>query len=172
MVTLIHQIGKREGFGGKYLSDGVEIAAKKIGKGSDDFAVHTKGMDYPAHDPRGHVGMALHYATASRGACHLDGLTYFFDRGIPAPDLGITKPPNQFEHEDKPKIVFDSQNFLSFFNPLGICKFLFVGRTGPKIIAGWLEKVCGWKNYSMEDVMKTGERLFNLKRMYNVKLGI
>lgn len=172
MVTLIHQIGRREGFGGEYLADGVAKAAEKIGKGSQDFAVHTKGFDYPAHDPRGHVGMALNYATASRGACHLEGLTYFFDRGIPAPDLEITSPPDQFDETGKPKIVFDSQNYLSVFNPLGICKFLFVGRVGPKMVAGWLEKVCGWDGYSMADLMKTGERLFNLKRMYNIKLGI
>ncbi|MEW6555995.1 MAG: aldehyde ferredoxin oxidoreductase family protein [Elusimicrobiota bacterium] len=172
MVSLIHQIGNREGFGGEYLADGVAKAAEKIGKGSDDFAVHTKGFDYPAHDPRGHVGMALNYATASRGACHLEGLTYFFDRGIPAPDLGIISPPNQFDETGKPKIVFDSQNYLSVFNPLGICKFLFVGRVGPKMVASWLEKVCGWDGYSMDDLMTTGERLFNLKRMYNVKLGI
>lgn len=172
MVSLIHQMGKREGFGGQYLADGVVPAANRLGKNTIEYAVATKGMDYPAHDPRGHVGMALNYATAVRGACHLEGLTYFLDRGIPLKDLGYTTPPNQFDENGKPEIVFNLQNFLSVFNPLGLCKFLFTARVGPSIIAGWLEKTFGWKGYDMQELMKTGERLFNLKRLYNVKLGI
>ncbi|MFH1957820.1 MAG: aldehyde ferredoxin oxidoreductase family protein [bacterium] len=171
MISLIHQIGKREGFGGKYLADGVKRAAEKIGKGSEDFAVHTKGLEYPAHDPRGHFSMAPSYATAARGGCHLEGLTYFFDRGIPCGDLGYTEPWDQFNPDGKAKICFDYQNFLSVFNPLGLCKFLFCARVGPKMITLWINKVCGW-NISMEELMETGERIFNLKRMYNVKLGI
>lgn len=171
MISLIHQIGKREGFGGEYLSDGVKRAAEKIGKGSEDFAVHTKGLEYPAHDPRGHFSMAPSYATAARGACHLEGLTYFFDRGIPCEDLGYTEPWDQFNPDGKAKICYDYQNFLSVFNPLGLCKFIFCALVGPKMIALWINKVCGW-NISMEELMETGERIFNLKRMYNVKLGI
>jgi len=172
MVTLLHQIGKREGFGGKYLIDGVVKAAGRLGKNTIEYAVATKGLDYPGHDPRGHVSMALNYATAVRGGCHLEGLTYFLDRGVKCPDLNYTTPPNQFDENGKPKIVFDLQNFLSVFNPLGLCKFLFLGGVGPKMIALWIEKACGWTPFTMEDLLKTGERLFNLKRLYNVRLGI
>ncbi|MDI6642210.1 MAG: aldehyde ferredoxin oxidoreductase family protein, partial [Elusimicrobiota bacterium] len=172
MITLIHQIGRREGFGGKFLADGVINAAERLGKDTIDFAPATKRFDYPAHDPRGHVSMALNYATATRGACHLEGLTYFLDRGVKCPDLGYTTPPDQFTYDDKPQIVFNMQNLLSVFNPLGLCKFLLLGGVGPKIIANWCEVVCGWSSYTMEDLLKTGERLFNLKRMFNVKLGI
>ncbi|MDQ7823603.1 MAG: aldehyde ferredoxin oxidoreductase family protein [Candidatus Eremiobacteraeota bacterium] len=170
MVALVHKIGRNEGLG-KILAQGVKRAAEAIGGNSAEFAVHTKGLEYPAHDPRGHVGMALHYATAGRGACHLDGLTYFLDRGIPAPDFGYTTPPNPHDSSDKPPIVFTLQNYLGTFNPLGMCKFLFLGRVGPKKIARWLKFACGW-DFTMEDVQRTGERLFNLKRLYNVRLGI
>ncbi|MBA7604442.1 putative oxidoreductase YdhV [subsurface metagenome] len=173
MIALINQIAKKEGFGGEYLADGVKRAAEKIGKGSEDFAVHTKGLEYPAHDPRGHFSMAPNYATAVRGGCHLEGLTLFFDRGIPCEDLGYvpTSGWDQFDPEGKARICYDYQNMLSVYNPLGLCKFLFIMMVGPKAIARWINKVCGW-DMTMEELMKTGERLFNLKRVYDIKLGI
>ncbi len=173
MITLINQIAEKDGFGGEYLAHGVKRAAEKIGRGSEDFAVHTKGLEYPAHDPRGHFSMAPSYATAVRGGCHLEGLTFFFDRGVSCEDLGYvpTSEWNQFDPEEKAKICYDYQNMLSVYNPLGLCKFLFCTLVGPKTIARWISKVCGW-DFTMEELMKTGERLFNLKRLYDVKLGI
>jgi len=170
MLHIIHLLGKNEHVG-KTLGQGVKRAAETLGKNSCEFAVHTKGLEYPAHDPRAHVSMALSYATASRGACHLEGLTYFLDRGIPLPDLGYTKAPDPHCSDDKPSLVVDLQNYLATFNPLGMCKFLFLGRVGPQKISKWLNLTCGW-NLTQDDVMKTGERIFNVHRMYNVKLGI
>lgn len=171
MITLINQIGNREGFGGKYLADGVKRAAERIGKGSEKFAVHTKGLEYPAHDPRGHFSMAPSYATAVRGGCHLEGLTYFLDRGIPCEDLGYTEPTDQFDPDGKAKICFDYQNFMSLFNPLGLCKFIFCARVGPRKISSWINSICGWET-DMESLISTGERIFNIKRLINVRLGI
>jgi aldehyde:ferredoxin oxidoreductase len=170
MITLINQIAKREGFGGEYLADGPVEAAKRVGKGTEEFVSQTKGLDYPAHDPRGHFSMALSYATSVRGACHLEGLTYFLDRGIKIEDLGYTEPPDQFKEEDKPGIVYNLQNFLSVYNPLGICKFL-MGRAEPSQIARWVSKITGFE-IDKEELLKIGERLFNLKRLYDIKLGI
>lgn len=170
MLQLIHRMGRGEDIG-LIIRQGVKRASEILGGNSAEFAVHTKGLEYPAHDPRGHVGMALNYATASRGACHLEGLTYFLDRGIPAADFGYTTPPNAHSSDDKPPIVFNLQNYLSVFNPLGMCKFLFLGRVGPRKIARWLNLFCGW-DFDMDTVLQAGERIFNLKRMYNVKLGV
>ena len=170
MITLINQIAKREGFGGEYLADGPVEAAKRIGKGTEDFVSQTKGLDYPAHDPRGHFSMALSYATAVRGACHLEGLTYFLDRGLKIEDLGYVEPPDQFREEGKPEITYNLQNFLSVYNPLGICKFL-MGRVEPSQIARWVSKVTGFEMDNKE-LLKVGERIFNLKRLYDIRLGI
>lgn len=170
LVEIIKMTAYRKNIG-DILAKGVRDAAKTIGKNTIEFVSHNKGLDFPAHDPRGHVSMAINYATAVRGACHLEGLTYFLDRGVPCKDLGITTPPNQFEETDKPEIVFKMQNFISLFNPLGLCKFLFHARVGPVQISKWVNAVCGW-NWTIDDYMKTGERLFNLKRLYNTRLGI
>jgi len=170
MLYLLNAIGRQEGVG-RLLGKGVRQAAVELGRGAEEFAVHTKGLEYPAHDPRGHVSMALNYATAVRGACHLEALSYFLDRGVKAPDFGYVTPPDPHRSDDKPPIVVTLQNYLSVFNPLGMCKFLFLGGVGPVTIGKWLGYVCGW-DVSMADVMLAGERLFNLKRMYNVRLGI
>jgi len=170
IVSLLKDIAYRRNLGA-VLAYGTKRAAEIIGKNTIEFTSTNKGLEYPAHDPRGHVGMALNYATAVRGACHLEGLTYFLDRGVPAVDFGITTPPNQFEESDKPQIVFTMQNFFSLFNPLGLCKFLFHGQAGPKMISNWVNAICGWK-WTMDDFQLTGERLFNLKRIYGNLLGI
>jgi aldehyde:ferredoxin oxidoreductase len=115
--------------------------------------------------------MAINYATANRGGCHLEGLTYFIGRGIPLADMGYTEPPDPHISEGKAKLCYDLQNYMSIFNPLGLCKFLFIGRAGPKMIAGWIKKVTGWK-MDQAKLIDLGEKIINLKRMYNVRLGI
>lgn len=170
VVKLIPLIAKREGIG-DILAHGVRKAAEIIGKGAKEMAVEVKGLEIAGHDPRGHVSMSLNYATATRGGCHLEGLTYFLDRGVPAPDFGYTTPLDPHRSDDKPPVVFTMQNYLSVFNPLGMCKFLFIGRIGPKAIATWQQAICGW-NADMDEVMAAGERIFNLKRCFNVRQGI
>ena len=170
LLHLVHQIGKREGVG-ELLGEGVKLAAERLGNGADAFAVHTKGLEYPAHDPRGHVSMALNYATAARGACHLEALSFFLDRGTKLPDLGYLTPPDAHDSSDKAPIVVNMQNYMSVFNPLGMCKFMFVGGVGPKKIANWVNLWCG-TDMDMDEVLTVGERIFNLKRMYNCRLGI
>ena len=170
MLHLVHLMGRAEGIGA-VLGQGVRKAAELIGGTAAEFAVHTKGLEYPAHDPRGHVSMALGYATAARGACHLESLSFFLDRGVQVPDLGYLEPPDPHDSSDKPPIVVNMQNYMSVFNPLGMCKFLFVGGVGPSVIASWLR---GYSGFDMDaaEVLEVGERIFNLKRMYNVRLGI
>ncbi len=123
------------------------------------------------HDPRGHVSMSLSYATSVRGGCHLEGLTYFLDRGITAPDFGYTTPPDPHRSDDKPPIVVTMQNYLSVFNPLGLCKFLLRGQITPDRLARWINLAAGWE-ITGDEVMRTGESLFNLHRLQNVRLGI
>lgn len=170
VLYLTHRIGLAEGIG-RLLGQGVRKAAADLGGIAPEFAVHTKGLEYPAHDPRGHVSMALNYATASRGACHLEGLTFFLDRGVQLPDFGYMTPPDPHDSKDKPPIVVNMQNYMSVFNPLGMCKFLFVGGVGPSSIAEWLNGYCGFDT-DMAEVLEVGERLVNVKRMYNVRFGI
>ncbi|MDP8249088.1 MAG: aldehyde ferredoxin oxidoreductase family protein [Candidatus Tritonobacter lacicola] len=171
IVGLTKRIGLRETELGWLLGDGVKRASEKLGKNSAEFAIHTKGLEYPYHDPRAFVSMAPNYATANRGACHLEALSYFLGRGIPLPDMGYTEPPDPHSQEGKGSICYDLQNFMGIFNPLGLCKFLFLGRVGPKMIAGWMRAVTGW-DMDDHELLAASERIVNIKRLYNVRLGV
>lgn len=170
IVEVIHKIAKREGIG-ELLADGTREAAKRIGKNSDEFAIQVKGLELPMHDPRAFVSMALTYATGNRGACHLDSLSYTFEGGPPVDGLPYDHSLSPHDIKGKAELTVRLQNYMTCFNALGLCKFLFCGKMGPKKIAEWTSLVTGWEITS-EELMKTGERLFNLKRIYNHRLGI
>lgn len=170
ILALVDQMGKAEGFG-KLLAQGTREAARAIGPRAEEFLTDVKGLEVAYHDPRAFTCMAVNYATANRGACHLESLSYFLGRGIPLADMGYTEPPDPHGEDGKAKIAFDLQNYMSVFNPLGLCKFLFVGRVGPSRVARWVELATGWE-MDQEELLRVGERIFNLKRIYNVRLGM
>ena len=171
LVRLVEMIGRREGIG-RLLGEGSKRAAQEIGGGSERFTIEVKGLELPYHDPRAHVSMAPNYATSSRGACHLDSLSYFIGRGVPAPDLGYTEPfKDHVSSPDMARLCYLTQNYQSMFNPLGLCKFLFVGRAGPSKLAEWIHLATGWE-MDTDGYMEAGERLLQLKRIYNVRAGV
>jgi aldehyde:ferredoxin oxidoreductase len=73
--------------------------------------------------------------------------------------------------EGKAKLCFDLQNYMALYNPLGMCKFIFRAGVGPRLLAQWINAVMDW-DLDLQGLMRIGERLFNLKRLYNVRLGI
>ncbi|MDH7500551.1 MAG: aldehyde ferredoxin oxidoreductase C-terminal domain-containing protein, partial [candidate division NC10 bacterium] len=170
IIETIHLIAHRKGLG-DLLADGVRAAAQKMGAGVQEFAMHTKGLEIPYYDPRAFACMAVNYATANRGACHLESLSYFLSYGVPLFDLGYEATRDPQGDEGKAKLCYDLQNYMAVYNPLGICKFLFAGGVGPKLLAEWVNAVMDW-DLDMRGLLHLGERLFNLKRLFNVRLGI
>lgn len=170
MIKMIHKMGKREGIG-KILSDGVVRAAKRLGRGFDKLAVHVKGLEVPMHDPRPFISMALNYAVAPRGADHMEGMTFSADLGLSMPDIGFEGIPSDgLSPENKALNNFRMHNLLTLYNALGICKFFVRSRLGPTLLNTWLKHVTGW-SFSNKKLMSLGERIFNLKRLINHRLG-
>lgn len=164
LLALIEKIARRDGIG-ELLSLGVKGAAQRLGQGSDRFAVHVKGLEVPYHDPRAFTSMAVVYATAVRGACHLEGLTYFAEGGaFPSEKIGLDRPWNPHETDGKAELAKRMQDFMSVFNALGLCKFLIRGRQGPEEIAAWVRNITGWEMDAAE-LLAAGERIFTLKRL-------
>lgn len=166
ILELIHKIGLNTGFG-SVLSRGVREAAKKIGKGAEEFALHVKGLEIPMHDPRAFKGLGLQYATSHRGACHLRGLVYHVEQGERIPDLGIHKRYQRFTYEDKAFPVIAVQNWHDILDSLIMCKFAMIP---PASVLAILNMVTGW-DLSLEELLKVGERTYNLKRAFNVICG-
>ncbi len=170
MLQLVGKIAEREDFG-EILGRGVREAAKVLGPKAEEFAIHVKGLEISAHDPRAFHSAALGYATGNRGGCHLQGGTHWAESSVAIPELGWEMPYNRFGTEGKGEMVAKMQNLMSLFDALGVCKFSLFGGVRPHHMVDWLNGVTGW-NYNLQEFMQTGERLYNLKRLYNVRRGI
>lgn len=170
VIALISLIAQRQGLG-DLLSQGSRAVAQSLGPEAQSFAMHVKGLEPPYHDPRAFVDMALSYATANRGACHLESGTYYVGYGYKWPGWH-DEDRDRFEGgETSAQLVVDFQDYLSTYNPLGLCKFIIKSQLGPVEIAELVNAATGW-NWSGDDLMTVGRRLFDLKRSINVSLGI
>lgn len=172
LVEMTRKIALREDIG-YLLGEGVVNASKALGGSALEFAVHVKGLDFPAHDPRGKVGTGLQFATSARGACHLSSFTHDFEGGGAFPELGYETSPDRFETKGKGEFISKFQNLMGLFDALTFCKFIMygLGDSTVKNMVEWTNYITGW-DMTFEEFMEAGERIFNLKRMYNVKLGI
>lgn len=170
ILQLVEQIAQRQGLG-DVLADGVRAAAAKLGPEAEEIAIHAKGLEIPMHDPRAFVDMAVNYATANRGGCHLEALSYWRGYGLEWKEWGQAGEYDRLDSAGKAQVVYDFQNYLSVYNPLGLCKFIVKGLTGPETVVEWLNLAMGW-DWDSDDLIRAGERLFNLKRMINLRLGI
>ncbi|MCW4027805.1 MAG: aldehyde ferredoxin oxidoreductase family protein [Candidatus Bathyarchaeota archaeon] len=170
MIRMVEMIGKREGLGW-LLGEGVRAASEKIGGLTHEFAIHVKGLELPAHDPRAYYSQGVSYATSNRGACHLQSLSHIFERSVTLPDLGYPEVQDRHGVEGKGELVAKVQNLMCMFDSLKVCKFIMFGGVKPKHLVNWINQVTGWE-MSLKEFMKTGERIYNLKRLYNVREGL
>ncbi|MCL4535231.1 MAG: aldehyde ferredoxin oxidoreductase family protein [Bacteroidetes bacterium] len=168
MLEMVRQMGERRGLG-ELLGQGVRQASEKIG--GQDFAVHVKGMELPMHDPRCFSSVAVGYATANRGACHLQGLSHIFEARVPFADYGFEGTLPRHDIEGKGAMVARAQNWMSMMDSLKICKFAAIGKTTMHQMAEMLSYITGW-DFTFEEFEQAGERIYNLKRMYNMRLGL
>lgn len=94
-----------------------------------------------------------------------------FEKTALLPELGYDRPQDRRGVAGKGRLNFDAQNVMALFDSLKLCKFLLYAGVTLTDIRRWLALVTG-REISLEELMKTGERLFNLKRLYNVRCGI
>ncbi len=171
MLAMVHQIALREDVG-RLLGEGARIAAQALGSGAAELAVHVKGMEVAYHDPRAFVSMAVNYATANRGGCHLEAASYWNGYGLLLPDLGYPDiVPHHESNEAQARMACDFQNYASAYNPLGLCKFIIKSWVGPERLAEIVNAALDW-SWSPQDVLTVGERIFQLKRLINLELGV
>ena len=179
IIKLVERIGKREGIG-DLLAEGVWRAAKRIGRGTEDFALHVKGRELPLHEPRGKRSVGLMYAVADRGACHLEWQhddVWCPDTNL-RPELGLT--PEYVPERDlldyglsKMRIAKIAGDLWSMCNSLPVC-FLDVypgGGLEHMTLLGILNAATGW-NMTMKEYMKVGERAIDLTRAFNAREGL
>jgi len=170
-IEWLHRIAAQKDDLARLAGRGVRAISECLGRRALEFAMHCKGLEFPMHDPRGFFSSALGYATSNRGACHLQAFSHVFESAVPAPELGFSEILPPHGEERKAEMVAKAQNWMALFDALKLCKFTIIGGVQPSHMVEWLNCITGW-NMSAEELLLTGERIFNLKRMYNVRLGI
>jgi aldehyde:ferredoxin oxidoreductase len=146
------------------LAGGVKRAAQSIGKGSAGFAMHVKGLEIPAYDPRVSPGQALAYAVSDRGACHLRPFMYASEHFGNPPRLDAAST------EGRAKEVKLGQERSAIADALGICKFHAYGLSLVKDVIPLVVAATGF-DYSQEEFLLIGERINNLTRAFNCREG-
>ena len=175
VIPLIHKIAKREGIG-NLLADGVRAASLKLGDKTEEYAIHVKGLEGPAHDPRAGKSLALGYGVGNTGMNHIHPLetvaydTHKMDLGLIS--YGLTDPHkvDRFSEKGKgyqAKILHD---FGVIPDIIGICKFYLYGGLTPDDMADIISSL-GWE-INGKELLEIGERVINLQRMFNVREGI
>jgi aldehyde:ferredoxin oxidoreductase len=177
MIRMVEMIGNREGLG-DILAEGIDIAAKKFGKGAEHLAMHVKGMPLPLHEPRGKTGVGLGYALSATGPDHMEfphDPLWATEAGIALlRPLGILEPVDVFDlGPRKVRIFIYLQQYWNLLNSLGICMFT-AKPFGPQTFNGivdYVKSVTGWET-SLFDLLKVGERHETMARIFNLREGL
>jgi aldehyde:ferredoxin oxidoreductase len=160
MVTTLDKIGLREGIGDA-LAEGPVRFAEHIGH--PELAMAVKGMSIPAYDPRSMKGMGLGYATSNRGACHVRGYS-------PASELGlISLKTDPLDWKGKGGLMKILQDLHAFSDSMDLCLFSAFAEGADEYAAQY--SACVGVPFTADDVLKAGERIYNLERYYNNQAG-
>lgn len=161
LLKYVEDIAYRRGIGDE-LAEGVYEFTKKYN--AEEYAMHVKGSTFAAYDPRGAQGMGLGYATSPRGACHLKA-GYSVGQEV----LGAPKRIDRFVATGKGSIVARAQNVSAYLDSLTVCQFASFA-VSEFLWARILSAITGIE-FEGEDLVYTGERIFNLERLFNMREG-
>jgi len=160
LAPVVEAMAYRKDIGSELADGSLRLATKY---GHPELSMTAKGMEMPAYDPRGLQGQGLLYATSNRGGCHMRG------NMIGLEVLGLPKLIDRFQVQGKSSFVILNQNSNAAIDSLVICKFTNMG-VADEYFARVLSAVTGVK-YATGDMIKAGERVWNLERLYNNREG-
>jgi aldehyde:ferredoxin oxidoreductase len=183
---LIESIACRQGFG-DLLAEGSRLAARKIGRQTERYAMQVKGQELPNHEPRGKWGVGLGYAVSPTGADHLqaahdpwfnkpgdDSTEYNWVDLTDLAAVGITDPvPAEDISPAKVRLFAYLQQIWGFHDVLDWCIFTAVPEFRAISLNQLVEvlgSVTGWRT-SLFELMKAGERGVTMARAFNTVHG-
>ena len=162
VANLINMIAEQRGIG-RLLSEGSKRSSEQIGKSSDEWAMHVKGLEMPGYDPRKLKTMALGLAVSTRGACHNRSSAYEADFS------SISN--NEKTQSDKGIITKKGEDYSAVMDSLIWCKFV------RKVFDDFYQEssdiyssITG-RDCSPQQLEKSGERINNLKKLFNIREG-
>jgi aldehyde:ferredoxin oxidoreductase len=162
LLRAIDEIGAREGIG-DLLAEGSRFASRLVGRGSEAFAAHVKGLELPGYEPRTLQAMALGLAVNARGADHNRSGAYEAD---------LSGRHDRLAGGEAHVVgAIETENRAAIMDSLILCKFLRGVFADP--LAEWaalLNTVTGWET-DAEELATTARRIVMAKRLFNVREG-
>ena len=169
IVAMAEKVAKREGLG-DILANGVKIAAQKIGKGAEAYAIHAGGQEPGMHDPKYTPGLALAFQTDATPGRHTQYMPYLVDS---APErlapLGV-EPAARQDYKDKGKLFAALANMTHVINATGLC-LMHMGKFPYTYYAEIMSAVTGWE-WTVADLLTAGERIADIRNAFNQREGL
>ena len=163
ILALCAKMARREGFGA-ILADGVKRAAEKIGRGSEQFAIHIQGQELPLHDPRFKPTLATTYQMDATPGRHTQG-----SEMNAHPDFGF-EWTDKYDYRAKGDAHRKVSNTIHVVNSAGLCMFAY--QSYPlQILPDFLNAITGWK-VTLDDIVVIGERIANIRHAFNLREGL
>lgn len=173
VVQLTEDIALKRGFG-SLLAEGSYRLANRYGH--PELHMGAKKLDFASYDPRGLQGMGLGYATNSRGGCHIRGeiqdLTLYGVQHWRLTTDHNLGPVDPLRWDDKPVLTADVQDWFCVIDSCGMCNFMFFLSMNEDHVRALIEAATGIDMGGHKGLMKTGERIFNLERLFNLRAGL
>ncbi|RLB00120.1 MAG: aldehyde ferredoxin oxidoreductase, partial [Deltaproteobacteria bacterium] len=180
---MIHKIANREGLG-DILAEGPLRAAKRIGRGSEKYLVHVKGMSNLHSDERPTPSLALNVATATRGSDHLRSRPAIDLYNLPIQVLDkVYRNPIPYEgplvnsyssYVGKAWMVLWQEMLYMAVDCIGMCKYhtIFLGVNHPSFeeFARSIYLNAGLE-FTPQQVWEVANRAYTLERMFNLREG-
>lgn len=156
----LRNIAYRRGIGDEMAEGSFRFAALHD---AQEYSMSVKGLELPAYDPRGMQGQGLLFATSNRGACHMRG-------NMLGPEvLALPRLIDRLTAQGKSGIVAIHQNSAAVVDSLVVCKFVNLA-VAEEYFARMLTALSG-SRFTADDLMRVGERVWNLERLYNLREG-
>lgn len=163
IIAMTEKIAARDGFG-DVLADGVKIAAEKIGKGAEEYAIHVGGQEVPMHDPKFTPGLAATYLLDATPGRHTQG------GELIAAGEGLDLP--EFEQDvytGRAEAQRTLVNLMHVVNAAGLCMFGYISMTC-NAVPDFMAAVTGW-DYSLAHCQTDGERIGTIRHAFNLREG-
>ncbi|MBN2324154.1 MAG: aldehyde ferredoxin oxidoreductase family protein [Spirochaetes bacterium] len=159
---IIRKMAAREGIG-ELLADGVKAASDRLGRGTGAFAMHAKGMELGGYDPRGVKSQALVLACGPRGGCHHAG-GYVIHAEL------VSGMFDRMAAKGKGSLVKQARDLRAVMDSAIYCAFL-AAAFRLDVAAEMIRTSVGW-DVDEKELARSGERISNIERMFNVKTGL
>ena len=169
IVEATRQIAMGEGFGGRVLADGAKVAAERIGKGAEQFAMHVAGEELPMHDPRLNPGLATSYKMDATPGRHTQMSAWTVEGEFAPPGL-VQGQYERYQVEGKGQVYRTVAAHHHAVSAAGMCMFAWCNLK-PEALSDSLKYVTG-REFPLDETLRIGDRIAALRIAFNLREGV